>query len=321
MSQRIPPKIFSESIRQGRTVEVQAGDANSTQAQGSHSQGEKVQNSAPSAAANQAKPAAELLPQSSAVQSETSGQFVLADHDLGRTPPGVLVNFAKAKAPAELDDSKDSSAVGNSQLGHNGPEPSLNERRILEDMLDRLGGSLDDQMRNLVSGFLHSLPQNPTRSEINPPRGQLGALAQVVSLRDKTPKVLPKKLDVDSEADPVSRQDLQDLCDATGAKAQLLVALGAADETELAQLDAGTLTLGDFYRLAARGHFGAQADQPVRYEVLRHKLTGAGLDLDFHHLLKQLDERESQQIIDGQLTPLQAFSALARGRGRDGVDD
>ena len=104
---------------------------------------------------------------------------------------------------------------------------------------------------------------------------------------------------------------------ANGAKAQLLVALGTASETERAQLDAGKLTLTDFYTLAARGHFGQLAEQPVRYDVLRHKLASAGLDLEFHQLLQHLNDGDSQKIIDGQLRPVQAFAALARARGRE----
>ena len=226
---------------------------------------------------------------------------------------GLLINFAKAHSkPVDELISAQKAPAQSTALGDQGPVAKLDERAILQDMLQRLGASLDDQMHNLVSGFLHSLPrkENPAHS------GQLGALAQVISLENKTARVLPHHLEVDPLADPIARQDLEDMLTANGAKAQLLVALGAASETERSQLDAGKMTLGDFYALAARGHFGQLADQPVRYDVLRHKLASAGLDLEFHQLLQHLDSTDSQKIIDGELSPVQAFAALARARGR-----
>ena len=227
---------------------------------------------------------------------------------------GQLLDFSRAQDSAATNlGSKGAQASDKAQgLGAHGPVSELNERAILQDMLERLGDSLDDQMHNLVSGFLHSLPQSPTR----PQGGQLGALAQVISLDKAAPRVLPNQLDADPLADAIPRKDLEDMLTANGARAQLLVALGAATEAERTKLDAGKMTLDDFYQLAARGHFGQLAEAPVRYDVLRHKLASAGLDLEFHQLLQELSEQESQQIIDGELSPAQAFAALARARGR-----
>jgi hypothetical protein len=194
-----------------------------------------------------------------------------------------------------------------------GPSATLTERSMLEDLLQRHGPSLDGQLRNMVVGFLRTLPEEDS----TPRRGQLGALAQVMAMRgDHTP--FPRRLDVDPESTPVPRQQLERMLDANASRGQLLVAMGAASEQELARFNAGELTLDEFYRLAARGHFGDAVDQPVTYQALRERMTAAGLEVDFHRLLGDLDSSRSEQLLDGRLSPHQIFALLAQTRGREG---
>ncbi|MFH1810348.1 MAG: hypothetical protein ABIJ09_16500 [Pseudomonadota bacterium] len=196
--------------------------------------------------------------------------------------------------------------------GTTGPSGTMTERSVLEDLLQRHGPSLDGQLRNLVVGFLRTMPEE----DHTPRRGQFGALAQIVALRSDH-KPFPRRLDADPEHTPVSRQDLEHMLDANAARGQLLVAMGAASAEELARFNAGEMTLNEFYLLAARGHFGDAIDQPVRYEVLRERMTAAGLEIDFHRLLSDLDPAAAEKLLDGSTTPREIFSQLAHTRGRE----
>jgi hypothetical protein len=193
-----------------------------------------------------------------------------------------------------------------------GPQATLTERSVLEDLLQRHGPSLDGQLRNMVVGFLRTLPGEDS----TPRKGQFGALAQVISLRGDH-KPFPRRLDVDPETTPVPRAELERMLDANASRGQLLVAMGAASEQELARCHGGEMTLGEFYRLAARGHFGEAVDQPVSYQALRERMTGAGLEVDFHRLLGDLEPAQAEQMLEGQLTPRQIFTLLAQTRGRE----
>jgi len=187
------------------------------------------------------------------------------------------------------------------------PGDALTERSVLEDLLQRHGTALDSQLRNLVVGFLRTLPED----EAGPaPVGQLGLLAQVIAMRSPPPAT-QRRLDIDAEQTPVPRADVEKLLAAHQARGQLLVALGVASKDELQRFDQGEMSLGEFYRLAARGHFGEDADRPIAYEALDERMSSAGLEGEVDTLIEGLSDTQRKALLDGAWTPRQIFTALA----------
>ncbi|MBN2361059.1 MAG: hypothetical protein JXR83_16505 [Deltaproteobacteria bacterium] len=187
-----------------------------------------------------------------------------------------------------------------------GPDASLTERRVLEDLLARHGHVLEPQLRNLVVGFLRTMPDEsaaPVHS------GQFGALAQVVALRYEQAAVEPAA-ELPALA-PHSRAQIEQALEARGQRGHLLVAIGAATGDEMRRLDAGQMSLSEFFCIAARGHFGDGASRQISLAAARERLTAAGLEGDLDRLLSDLPPAERERLIAGELSPNQIFGLLA----------
>lgn len=192
-----------------------------------------------------------------------------------------------------------------------GPDVSLTERRVLEDLLVRHGYVLEPQLRNLVVGFLRTMPDETATTEHS---GQLGALAKVVAMRSESPAALAS---VSGPAQsPRPRAQIEQLLEANGGRGHLLVAIGAARPAELRRLDAGQMSLAEFMEIAARGHFGERVGQPIALAELRERLTDASLDPDLDRLLRELPAAAREQMATGELSPRQIFELLADAYAR-----
>jgi len=223
------------------------------------------------------------------------------DQVLGTTQPagrGQLVDLAAARASAAAQ-----------ELEVAGPGDALTERGVLEDLLERHGADLDDQLRNLVVGFLSTLPDEEFASA-PAPQGQLSVLAQVIALRSAE-EAPPLRLDVDPELTPVSRADIEKLLNAHEARGHLLVALGAASPDERARLNGGEMCLAEFFRLAARGHFGDSVDKPISIAELDDRMSSAGLEGALDDLIDGLGETDRAALRGGRWSPRQVFTAIA----------
>jgi len=222
---------------------------------------------------------------------------------LGRAP-ATVIDFDSAVErlrPSFGDDVK--RLVARAQ---DGPDVSLTERRVLEDLLVRHGYVLEPQLRNLVVGFLRTMPDETSAPEHS---GQFGALSKVVALRgDQT---AGQAAATGAALTPRPRAQIEQLLDAHGGRGHLLVALGAATPAELRRLDAGQMNLVDFFGVAARGHFNGSVDQPIALADLSERLNGAGLETDLDRLLHAASSDEHERLVGGEASPRQIFALLA----------
>ncbi|MFZ9888772.1 MAG: hypothetical protein ACO3JL_14830, partial [Myxococcota bacterium] len=185
------------------------------------------------------------------------------------------------------------------------------ERRALEGLVD--DPKVAPGARQLIRGFLLTLPGDTDALPAAQPARSSGT--QVVALRANA-KRHEGTLAIDPDKTPVSLQRIKDLVGETAAEGHLLAAMGAASQEQRADLQAGKLTLREFYGLAAKGHFGEAVDKPVTYVAFRETLLQAGLEHDFKRIFDQLPQSILERAKSGELTPRELMNHQADIRSR-----
>ncbi len=89
------------------------------------------------------------------------------------------------------------------------------------------------------------------------------------------------------------------------------IARECASARQRAQIDEGQLSWAAFYRLAAKGIFGADYAKPVRYAALQTRMRALGLEAELDALLTELPRPLLTRLRAEGAPPLELFTARA----------
>lgn len=116
---------------------------------------------------------------------------------------------------------------------------------------------------------------------------------------------------LDPDRDAIGQREVAARIGPAAASLYLGAARKAAGEHRVDRLESGRMSLGELFRLAAKGLFGADACKPITYAAFESRFLRAGAESEFRRLMGGLPREQLTRCLEGAATPIEVLTIAA----------